>query len=151
MNASDVDAPGDGLFDDDFDDDDDDAGVDFPEFDPSAELEAQKAVPAIDALQSQASPQPNEITSIPEPVIKFEASPQPADAPQDELDADNPFGVDPFAASGSQSDHLEDDDDDEIDADNPFAMFDEPDDPEQGNDLKEHIDGGADDDVDPFS
>ena len=131
--ASDVDAGGDGLFDDDFDDDD--AAVEFPEFDVSAATKPQRVEAVGDAVPSAVSPSPNEITSIPEPVIKFEASPLPnmSAVPEstsnnitDEVDADNPFGVDPFGASGSSGDdHLEDDDD--IDADNPFAMFDEPD------------------------
>jgi len=151
--ASDVDAGGDGLFDDDFDDEDD-AAVEFPEFDVAAAPKQQKT----DAIGSQQSPPPNEITSIPEPVIQFEASPLPNtdavatdaafDNPADD-DADNPFGVDPFGASGSSADdHIDDDDD--IDADNPFAMFEEPD--QDGGDAQnENEDGGADDEFDPFS
>merc|ERR1712228_242360 len=127
------------LFDDEFDDE---QAIEFPEFDIN-ETTKPKNIKKTKSKQKkkekekkpQSSPQPNQITDIPEPVISFDApfaNDNGDNADNEDVD-DNPFGgSDPFGGDA---------DDDMIDGDNPFA-FDEPD-----NDTKSTE---VDDEFDPF-
>jgi len=145
---------------DDFDDEFDDGGaLEFPEYDgmlattsttkkkrksaskPKAKQSALVVMSAPSEMES--SPQPNEITTIPEPVISFDApEPSKTETADDALADDNPFGDDdPFGAGDMDGDE---DDDEEIGGDNPFAMFEEPS-QTAGNDQSKQ-----DDVFDPF-
>jgi len=169
---------GDKLFDDEFDED---AAIEFPEFDINAAVTTStdtgpdmagkakkrksksskkkkknaldKPGTAVIEAYPAASPQPNEITALPQAVVSFDAEPEPEEKHEDDDgDVDNPFAVDPFGAADDDAfvdDHIHNDGDDTIDADNPFAMFDEPD---AENDENENNDGKADmmQDFDPF-
>eukprot|EP00486_Rosalina_sp_Unknown_P003105 CAMPEP_0201574310 /NCGR_PEP_ID=MMETSP0190_2-20130828/18740_1 /ASSEMBLY_ACC=CAM_ASM_000263 /TAXON_ID=37353 /ORGANISM="Rosalina sp." /LENGTH=847 /DNA_ID=CAMNT_0048002389 /DNA_START=21 /DNA_END=2567 /DNA_ORIENTATION=+ len=151
------------------------ATIEFPEFDvnaatpggPSSTTKKRKSKlkkkkketktlePVIQAYQPQASPQPNEITSIPEPVISFDApddDESKLNTKQSEDDDDNPFGVDdPFGGSGDDDNIGGDDGDMDIDADNPFAMFDEPDDTANNGNTNTQTNATNDaNDFDPF-
>merc|ERR1712129_392506 len=116
------------LFDDDDDDSFADEAIEFPEFDVNEVKPTSNKKATIKKKKKQEltpSPQPNQITSIPEPVISFDA---PFDDNEDEqndnLDDDNPFGDD----APISHDDGGDEDDDMFDGDNPFASaFDEPD------------------------
>merc|ERR1719410_3025555 len=139
------------LFDDEFDDE---QAIEFPEFDinettttktKKSKKKKEKTLQAIDAnaLGTESSPQPNQITAIPEPVISFDAqfddnnnytNGNNKTINEEEPDDDNPFGDDPFGGDAPIDD---DDDDDVIDEDNPFAVFDESDgDNNNTNDAK---------------
>ena len=119
------------LFDDEFDDE---QAIEFPEFDVNESKpkkdkiiktkKKEEKLKVIEANELESSPQPNQITDIPEPVISFNA---PFDDDnnndnnnnnEDNDNDDNPFGSDLFGGD-------DDDDGDYDDGDNPFA-FDEP-------------------------
>jgi len=148
---------------DDFDDEfDDGQALEFPEYDgmlatattststkkrksasKAKQKQKQKALVVVEApADPQSSPQPNQITSIPEPVISFDApEPSQTEPVDDALGDDNPFGDDPFGAGDMDGDDV---DDEEIGGDNPFAMFEEPSQTAGGDQSKQ------DDEFDPF-